>query len=133
MPFIEAPKPTAWRRGPDKIVAGVCAGLARQLGIEPWILRFAWVVSALCFGTGLLLYVIFWICLPRFDDAQGGQGRVLFGVCARISRRGDVDVAVARLLALLLFFISAGTALIGYIALYFLLPEPSKPTASGSF
>jgi phage shock protein C len=47
-----------------KIAAGVCAGLGRYLGLDPLLLRLAFVVLTLANGVGLLLYVIAAIVIP---------------------------------------------------------------------
>ncbi|MFT4299398.1 MAG: PspC domain-containing protein [Aeromicrobium sp.] len=51
-----------------RVVAGVCAGLGRHLGIDPIIVRVVFV--ALCFAglAGLLLYAVAWFALPGDDE-----------------------------------------------------------------
>lgn len=49
----------------DKVIAGVAGGLGRYLGIDPVILRIAFVLLALSGGSGVLLYVIAWIAMPE--------------------------------------------------------------------
>ena len=48
----------------DKMVGGVCGGLAEYFGIDPTVVRVLWVVITLLGGAGLLLYVILWIIMP---------------------------------------------------------------------
>ncbi len=47
----------------DRVVAGVCAGLARAVGVEPAVVRIAAIVLGIT-GTGVLLYLIGWLILP---------------------------------------------------------------------
>lgn len=50
----------------DKVVGGVCGGLAEYFGIDPVWLRVAFV--ALVFagaGSGVVLYLIGWIAIPE--------------------------------------------------------------------
>jgi phage shock protein C len=49
----------------DRVIAGVCGGLGRYLGIDPVLLRIAFVVLALVGGGGILLYVVSWILIPE--------------------------------------------------------------------
>ena len=42
----------------DKIIAGVCSGLARYFNIDPVIIRVIWGVSFFAYGIGLLPYLI---------------------------------------------------------------------------
>ncbi len=53
------------RRSSDKMIAGVCAGLAEYFGIDPVIVRILFVLLALAGGPGLLLYIILWIIMPE--------------------------------------------------------------------
>src|SRR5437764_5331815 len=45
----------------DRIVAGVAGGLGEQLGVDPVVLRLAFVVLALAGGFGLVLYLVLWL------------------------------------------------------------------------
>jgi phage shock protein PspC (stress-responsive transcriptional regulator) len=50
------------RRG--RIIAGVCAGLARRFDAKPWQVRLIFVLSCLLPGPQFLLYLVLWIILP---------------------------------------------------------------------
>lgn len=52
------------RSSSDKMVAGVCGGLARYLDIDPTIIRLAFVLMALTPLHGVLIYIILWIITP---------------------------------------------------------------------
>jgi signal transduction histidine kinase len=60
------------RRAPDgRIVAGVCVGVARHLGLDTLVVRLAFVLLVLAGGLGVALYVALWILLPHdHDDAK---------------------------------------------------------------
>lgn len=49
----------------NKLVAGVCSGLADYLNIDVTILRIAWLILVLFYGVGILAYIILWIVMPR--------------------------------------------------------------------
>lgn len=53
------------RRGTDRVIAGVCSGLGRYLGIDPVLLRIAFVILALAGGGGVVLYIVGWILIPE--------------------------------------------------------------------
>jgi phage shock protein PspC (stress-responsive transcriptional regulator) len=56
---------TALARPRDgRILAGVCAALARRFGIKPWQVRVLFVISCLLPGPQILLYVALWIIFP---------------------------------------------------------------------
>ena len=48
------------RSSSQKMVAGVCGGVAEYLGWDATIVRVIWVVLTLAGGSGLLLYLILW-------------------------------------------------------------------------
>ncbi len=47
-----------------RMIAGVCSGLARYLGIDATVVRLIIVLLALFGGGGLLLYLILWLIMP---------------------------------------------------------------------
>ncbi len=49
----------------DKIIGGVCSGIASYFDIDPIWLRAAFAVSFFVFGSGLLLYIILMIIIPK--------------------------------------------------------------------
>lgn len=54
-------------RSNNKMIAGVCAGLAEYFGIDPTIVRILYVLMVLFAGFGILLYVILWIVMPKSE------------------------------------------------------------------
>lgn len=119
-------------RSSNGVIAGVCAGIAKRLDLEPWLVRFLFVCSIIFFGTGLFLYVLLMLSLPREDRLDHAYDKRIMGVCATIARRSDLDVGLTRFLALLLLVTSFGWAVIAYVVLYFALPtqDTSKLTAA---
>jgi phage shock protein C len=51
------------RRG--KVIAGVCAGLARRFGLSATAIRLAFVISCVLPGPQFLLYGVLWLLMPR--------------------------------------------------------------------
>jgi phage shock protein C len=47
-----------------RVLAGVCAGLARRFGMRPAVVRVLFVVSLLLPGPQVLLYIALWILMP---------------------------------------------------------------------
>jgi phage shock protein C len=54
-----------YRSGKDRILGGVCGGVAEYLGVDPVIIRLIWVISVFAWGFGILAYIIAWIIIPR--------------------------------------------------------------------
>ena len=52
-------------RSNNKMIGGVCAGIADYLGLDPTIVRIVWVLMLFFAGFGILLYLILWIIRPK--------------------------------------------------------------------
>jgi phage shock protein PspC (stress-responsive transcriptional regulator) len=69
------PRPPLRRSVDDRVIAGVCGGIGRTLGIDPVIPRVVLAVLTLFGGTGLLIYAIAWLFVPedgaRVSAAEG--------------------------------------------------------------
>jgi phage shock protein C len=59
-----------YRLRDGRVVAGVCAGLAAYLGVDPTLVRLAFALLTLFGGAGVLLYLCAWIVMPE----EGGDG-----------------------------------------------------------
>lgn len=55
-------------RSSDRVIAGVCAGLAAHLGWPVRMVRIGMVVAALAGGAGLAFYAWLWIMVPTADE-----------------------------------------------------------------
>jgi len=53
------------RSSSDRWIAGVCGGIAEATGIDSWAWRLVFALLLLCWGVGLLVYVLMWIFVPR--------------------------------------------------------------------
>jgi phage shock protein PspC (stress-responsive transcriptional regulator) len=54
-----------YRDADDKIIGGVCAGVANYVNIDPAIIRLVFAIITFGgFGFGFLLYILMWIILP---------------------------------------------------------------------
>lgn len=94
------------RNANDKIVAGVCGGIAHYFRIEPVFIRLLFVMlSSLLFWV----YIILWIILPIKNLTNNVKKRlyrnpsekIIAGVCSGIATYFKVDVWIPRLIFLL--------------------------------
>ena len=50
----------------NKIIAGVCSGIADHFDIDALWVRLAFLLGTFCsFGIGILIYTILWVILPK--------------------------------------------------------------------
>ena len=52
-------------RSDDKMLAGVCAGVAEYFDIDPTLVRLGWVVLSFIGCSGVLAYIIAAIIIPK--------------------------------------------------------------------
>lgn len=52
----------------DRKIAGVCAGFARYLDVDPVLVRVLWLVLALTAGVGFIAYIVAWIVMPKEES-----------------------------------------------------------------
>ncbi len=54
-----------YRSKENRMVCGVCGGIAEYFNIDPTLVRLGWVLVAVCsFGTGVLAYFIAAVIIP---------------------------------------------------------------------
>ncbi len=53
-----------YRSTKDKVLAGVCGGIAEYLNIDPVVVRLIWVIFSLVWGVGIIAYVVAWLIIP---------------------------------------------------------------------
>jgi len=61
------PAKRIYRNTREKVVGGVCAGIADYFDVDVAWIRLAFVLSVFASGFGLLAYIIAWIVFPRDD------------------------------------------------------------------
>ena len=57
-------RPPLRRDTKNKMIAGVCAGIARRYGLSPNGLRLAFVISCVLPGPQFIAYVLLWVLIP---------------------------------------------------------------------
>jgi phage shock protein C len=59
----------------DRVIAGVCGGIAEYLGLDPTLVRVATVVIALLPGPAVLAYLIAWLVIPEETNGNPAAPR----------------------------------------------------------
>ena len=147
-----APKGSLMRNSNDKILGGVCSGIAHTLRIDPTVIRVLFALLSVGGGTGILIYLILWIVLPEQPLKAPTQKRlfrnpdqkVIAGICGGIASYFNIPVWIPRIIFLIpviagifssafshLFILTGGfggTLFLTYIILWIVLPVAKTPT-----
>lgn len=96
-----------YRDSSDKMLGGVCSGLANYMNVDPAIVRLLFAIITFGgFGLGVFLYILAWIILPA-RDLEGYVGKRLFrnpddkvlgGVCGGLAAYFNRESWVIRLI-----------------------------------
>jgi len=76
-PYTRRKRNRLYRDSSDKILGGVCSGLANYMNVDPAIIRILFAVITFGgFGFGVLVYLLLWIVLPSRDLEYFGGKRL---------------------------------------------------------
>ncbi|CEK10311.1 PspC domain-containing protein [Legionella hackeliae] len=53
-----------YRSRRDKMIAGVCGGLAAYFSMDPTVMRLIFIILLLLGGSAILVYLIMWLVVP---------------------------------------------------------------------
>ena len=54
-----------YKSNENKMIGGVCGGIAEYFGIDPTVVRLAWLLFCVLGGSGILAYILAAIVMPR--------------------------------------------------------------------
>ena len=72
--------PTVSRSNRGRVLAGVCAGLADRLGVDPTLVRLVFALLAFASGAGIVAYLGAWMLLPAPGAPSTSGARRIGGV-----------------------------------------------------
>lgn len=130
-----------WRTRPVRTrgpLAGVGAGIAYRYGIDPVLVRVAFIVSAIFGGSGIVLYLAAYLLMPKWGDRVSPTEALLGRGTSSVSTSTTVMVIVAFAIALSVVgplgiglagsgFIFGVLMLLGWWVLYTRKPIPPVP------
>jgi phage shock protein PspC (stress-responsive transcriptional regulator) len=100
----------------DKIIGGVCGGIAQYINIDASIVRILFVVFTLAWGAGIVIYLLMWVLLPKQNDQplvtikkrlyRDIENKKIMGVCAGIANYLNISHTTVRLIAVLPLILS---------------------------
>lgn len=64
MTKLKQPYKKLYRSRNERMIAGVCGGLAEYFGIDPTWIRLIFILFFFLGGSALLIYIIMWLIVP---------------------------------------------------------------------
>ncbi|MFT4061922.1 MAG: PspC domain-containing protein [Edaphocola sp.] len=95
------------RNAQNQVCGGVCAGMADYVNIDPLMVRIAFALITLAWGTGFFIYILLWALLPvgtqqprlpRRRLYRDTQHKVVGGVCSGLASYFDVAPLAPRVI-----------------------------------
>lgn len=67
---MDNPRPGLRRSSHNRMIAGVCGGLAEWLDWDPTLVRLVYVLASILSAAfpGLLVYLLLWLLMPKAPD-----------------------------------------------------------------
>ena len=147
----ESPRGSLFRNSNDKVLGGVCSGIANALRIDPVVVRVLFALFLLGGGSGLIVYIILWLVLPEQPLKANIQKKffrnpdkkVLGGVASGLAAYFNIPVWIPRIVFLLPIVAGAaidflpsiiiggglgGTFFLTYIILWAVVPYANTPS-----
>jgi phage shock protein PspC (stress-responsive transcriptional regulator) len=95
-----------YRSENDKMLGGVCGGIAAYLRIDSSIVRIVFALLTLGFGTGILVYLVLWVVLPpksmvtniRKRLFRDSDHRVIGGVASGLASYFNIEIWIPRVI-----------------------------------
>ncbi|MFI5193638.1 MAG: PspC domain-containing protein [Chitinophagales bacterium] len=103
----DEPHRSLYRSENDKMLGGICGGLAAYLRIDSSVMRIIYTLLIfISFGTALLLYIILWLVLPPKSMVtdikkrlyRNPDQRVIGGVASGLAAYFNIEVWIPRLI-----------------------------------
>jgi phage shock protein PspC (stress-responsive transcriptional regulator) len=99
-----------YRDEQNKVLGGVCSGIANYFNLDPLLVRVLWIFLI---GVNILGYLILWIAVPSSSVKEVGgvrkrlfrdiDNKIIGGVCAGLSKYFGIRVGIVRLLFMIPF------------------------------
>lgn len=64
-----------YRSKNDRVISGVCGGIAKYFDVDPTIIRILWVIITITFGVGILAYIICALVIPERSTLERSNPR----------------------------------------------------------
>lgn len=127
------------RSSTNRIIGGVCGGIAETYSLDVSLIRLLFVIVTLFYGTGLLIYIALLVLLPEDEyyvplnkektENESKQtlyrlraGKMIAGLCIGIADMLKIDVSIIRVILVIVTLFSSGLPILLYLLLWIIIP-----------
>ena len=71
----DEPVKRIFRSKTDKVISGVCGGVAQYFNLDPILVRVIWAAAVFFGGTGMIAYIAAWIIIPEDPNETSSTGK----------------------------------------------------------
>ena len=128
---------TIRRRTSDAKLAGLCAGIAKQWGVDPVLVRVGFALLALSAGVGVVLYLAGWLLLPAEGNDKAPVDDLLGDAARKWPKEFWIAVVTLACVAMVAIFgkispFSIGPAVVIAVIWYFGFYKPRQTKGTGA-
>lgn len=107
----------------DRMIAGVCSGLADYLNIDPALVRLAFILLLFASGIGLPIYLLLWVIMPSSGNLGEPNNKIMQEniedlsqtVSSQVNRLGRSGTVGAIFILLGVYFLLEQTVGLGWL------------------
>ena len=131
------------RRPAEGRIAGVCAGIAAYVDLDPTLVRLLWIILSVVPGAvigGVIAYIAAWALMPESVEVsehpassrrllRSFDDRKIAGVCGGLAEYFEIDATVIRIAAVILAIYPGAVigGVLTYVVAWLVIP-PAPPT-----
>lgn len=80
----------------ERMLAGVCSGIAKHFDLDPTLVRIVFVILAFVSGVGIIAYVVLWLLLPGPERSDAGPRQLMRDNVEEMAERARLAAAAAQ-------------------------------------
>lgn len=81
-----------YRSRKERVLGGVCGGIAEYFGVDPTLVRLLAVILILAGGAGIIAYIIAWIIIPEESEEEKVEEKPVISKEKKEAERKDIEL-----------------------------------------
>ncbi len=81
-----------YRSRTERVLGGVCGGIAEYFGVDPTLVRLLALVLILAGGAGIIAYIIAWIVIPEEPEKEKAEEKAVITGERKEAEKKDIEL-----------------------------------------